>query len=259
MKKIFAVLAIAILLFGCTDPDVPKDPEVVGYGNMVSVNYILTVDGKFYDTNIESVARANGVEISSDSTKYQPLTFFALLGEGLIDGFVNEVVGMESGETKNFTISSQYGYGLSDPSLVYEMERYYEKDMIDTVPLSYFEDRNIDIEEGSSFQTDIGPVFISELNESHANLTYVFEPGDVFYYGGLPQRVLSGANFKYHIIIDVVEGEAYTTLSPGTGKLTTLYVTSITNDTIVFDENHPLAGKNLDYTVTVLSISKQGS
>jgi hypothetical protein len=129
--------------------------------------------------------------------------------------------------------------------------------MTEVVPVSYFNERDIEIKEGESFDTDIGTVFISSFNDTHANLTYVFQQGDIFYYMGLPQEVTESKDGVYTIKLDVVEDGRYTTISPVSGKVIQTTVMNITNDTIVFNENHQLAGKTLDYTVTVSDVEKE--
>ncbi|MFH2100499.1 MAG: FKBP-type peptidyl-prolyl cis-trans isomerase, partial [Candidatus Micrarchaeota archaeon] len=231
----------------------------VEYGDTVSVNYVLRVDGEVMDTNIESIAIAEGIYFGP-GPKYSPLEFQVLLGEGLIDGFVNSVVGMKVADTKTFTIPPEDGYGLYDESLVFNVSRYYEMGMVEVVPLEYFEGLNITLENGTSFETDVGTVFIDSLNETHADLVYVFEVGDIFYYAGLPQMVVNRTNGTYTIMIDVLEGKSYTTLSPKTGQLAMVSVKALGDDTITFDENPFLSGKSLDYSVTLVSLAKpQGS
>ncbi len=196
------------------------------------------------------------VEHPASSTKYEPLTFTALIGGGMISGFVDGVVGMKENETKSFTVLPADGYGSYYPEFVFTTSRQYDMDMIEVVPISFFDDKDIEIENGSSFQLDIGTVFIDGFNDTHANLTYVFKVGDIFYYAGLPHEVTGSSNYTYTITRDVINGSTYQTLSPVTGQLSYIRVINITDDTITFDENHRLAGKNLDFEVTVVGIKK---
>jgi FKBP-type peptidyl-prolyl cis-trans isomerase 2 len=260
MKKFLAVLALMVLLFGCIDEPTPE--VVVEYGDEVGVYYSLYIDGKIRDTNIESIAQQEGVYNPEMPEKYsQPFTFKALRGEGVIAGFVDGVVGMKLNESKNFTVNPEDGYGVKNMTLVYNISRYYQQPMIEQVPIEYFEDKNITVEDGISFETDIGTVFIDGFTDTYANLTYVFEPGDIFYYANLPHKVTSGFDpitYMYTIERDVTLGSTYYTLSPVSGELSYLTVIAMDNETITFDENEPLTGAYLDYQVTVVDVTKQG-
>lgn len=258
MKKFLAAILFGVLLFGCVNPP-PEEKLAVEYGDNVSAYYILSVDGVVKDTNIESVARENGLYMSEMPQKYQPFVFNALLGGGIINGFVNGVVGMGVNETRSFTVPPEEGYGAYDSSLRYNISRYYDLPMIEEVPPSYFHQRNITIEDGISFETEIGTVFISGYTDEYVNLTYIFQEGDIFYYANLPHKVMVGTNYTYKILRDVVLNQTYYTLSPVTNQLSFLKVVEIGNETITFDENPALAGKYLDYQVTVVNITRQSS
>ena len=112
MKKfaIFSIAALisAVILFsGCVDQRTVKS------GDTVSVDYILITDGKVFDTSIESVAKENGIV----KPAYGPLNF--TVGKGMvIKGFDKDVIGMKVGESKNFTIPPEEGYGPVDPNAI---------------------------------------------------------------------------------------------------------------------------------------------
>jgi FKBP-type peptidyl-prolyl cis-trans isomerase 2 len=246
------------MYFGCVGQNNVQNnekitPRVVEYGDNVSVNYVLVVDGKVVDTNIESVARENA--IYSPFGNYRPLTFKVLLGQKeLLPAFVKATVGMKINETKQVVISPRDGYGEYNDSLVYNVSRYYNKSFYEKIPLSYFKSKNITVENGTSFDTEIGKVFIVDYDNESATIMYLFQVGDSFDLNGFHQVVVAIANETYTIMFDVRENGTYKTISPKTGQPVRLRVTKLENDTFTVDENHPLAGKTLYFNITVVDI-----
>jgi len=258
MKKLLVLFAIGFLLLGCINPPPPEQPTAY-YGDTVTVDYILTVDGKITDTSIEQVARDNA--LYTPFRTYQPLRFKMELGGSLIDGFVKGIVGMKAGESKIFEIPpGDDAYGNYEPRKAYNVSRYYKFNALEEVPISYFEDKNIALEMGTGFDTDIGTVFIQNISNDTGVVTimYVFQPGEGFSYNGLHHVVVKGTdeNLTYTIMLDVRENATYTTTSLIDGKIASLRVIGLTNETITFDENHPLAGKTLVYNITLLDLEK---
>ncbi len=257
MKRLFVLLAIGFFLFGCINPP-PQDRELptAFYGDNVTVDYTLMVDEKVVDTSMEGVARENG--IYSPFRTYTPLRFKLLLGNEtpFIPGFVKGIVGMKVNESKIITVPPEDGYGYYDPYGVYNVSRYYNMSAFESVPRSYFEERNITIENGTSFNTDIGTVFVEDLNDTEVTLMYLLQPGDDFTSNGFHQVVVESNNFTYKIMFDVRVNGTYHTTSLRTGKPASLRVIALTNDTITFDENHPLAGKTLLFNVTLRDLER---
>lgn len=278
MRKYLAFAMLLVLFFGCIDqppPNPPPEdkPDVVEYGDEVDVYYAVWINETseqeingtinktsklvLVDTNMESVAIDEGI-YSSGSPKYKPLKFRVLLGDGMIDGFVNAVVGMQANQTKEFIVTPEEGYGNHNPLLVFNIPRYYERPISESVPLDFFASKGILIEKGMPFETDVGTSFISEVDEEAgmAEITYLFEIGDVFYFNGIPQAVIGSSGENYTIMVDVTEDGRYHTISPLTNTEVYVTATNITNETITFDENHPLAGKDLYYLIELSDIWK---
>lgn len=113
MKKIFLLIMIAaILLSGCVD----KTNKVVKIGDNISVDYTGSfVDGKVFDTSIESVANLNGLP---PREIYEPLKFrVGQKPSAVIEGFDKGVIGMKKGQTKLLTIPPEEAYPIN-PSMI---------------------------------------------------------------------------------------------------------------------------------------------
>ena len=83
-----------------------EEGKVVTEGNLVKVNYSLTVDGNVVDRSQEG----------------KPLEF--KVGENqVIPGFEEALVGMKVGEKKSFELSPDKGYGQEDPRAIQTVEK----------------------------------------------------------------------------------------------------------------------------------------
>jgi FKBP-type peptidyl-prolyl cis-trans isomerase 2 len=88
--------------------EVKKNEEVkmVSEGNVIKVNYTLTVDGNVIDS----------------STKGSPLEF-KVGSKQVISGFESAVIGMKMGDKKSFQVAPDKGYGLENPSAIQRVTR----------------------------------------------------------------------------------------------------------------------------------------
>ncbi|MEW6035191.1 MAG: FKBP-type peptidyl-prolyl cis-trans isomerase [Candidatus Micrarchaeota archaeon] len=222
----------------------------VSLGDYVSVIYSLRVDGEVIDTNNATLANESG--IYSPARKYQPFNFTVQFNEGVIDGFIINVVGMRMNETITFSVPPERGYGPYDPKKVVVVPRYYNKSLYETVPRSYFEAQGLAVENGTSFETAYGPVFVSDLNDENVTIFYVLKPNSGFIVNGLPQKVASLDNLTATIEYMLAVNETYRLPDPSTGAQTTFTVVDKTDQNITIDSNHPLANKTLDFKVTLI-------
>ncbi len=257
MKKILLTvffLSMALLMAGCTGQQQPQQnaTPAAQYGDLVSVDYTLRVDGKVIDTSLPDVASRSG--IASPSRTYQPMSLRLMLGGQKINGFVNGIVGMEQGETKNFTVAAVDGYGLSDPSKIMNQSRYYNMSVYENVPMDYFVSQNVSVEKGKVFPSAVGYVAVDNFTNDTVRIRYLISPGQQFAVGGLPQTVVNVTNDTIVIRVDVVQGHTYT-VTHLSGVNATSRAVHVDNETVVMDENNPLAGKDLDFEVTLRSIT----
>ena len=318
---IFVVLA-AVLLFGCINPPQPQanntsyyqPPPVIGPANnttltqqplpadytvnfrdKVWVNYTLWVDGKVLDTNNATLANESG--IYNPARKYEPLSFTVELNKGIIDGFVLNVIGMKVNEMLRFSVDPERGYGPYDPQKVitmdryYNMSRYYEKSLYETVPRSYLESQGLNITKGAGYATPYGTVFIDSFNDTDVTLFYILVPGGNFTFNGIPQTVVNMTNLTATMELMLADNEtyllshpttgerlpfkvvgkndqnitmelllqenySYVLTSPVSGQTERFKVIGVADQNYTLDSNHALANKTLDFQVTLLKVER---
>jgi FKBP-type peptidyl-prolyl cis-trans isomerase 2 len=231
----------------------PVPPDyTVSLGDQASVLYTLWVDGKVYDTNDASVANESG--IYSPDRRYQPLNFTVIFNSGIIDGFVINTIGLKLNETIEYDVDPQRGYGLYNPADVVVTPRYYNKSMYETIPRAYFTEKNLDVSNGTSYNTPYGPVFIYDSNEDNVTIFYVLKAGEMFALNGIPQKVVRVNNGTATIEFAFTVNETYALPDPKTGARTMFTVTEVNPQNITLDGNHPLANKTLHFRETLLDV-----
>lgn len=232
--------------------------DVATFGDQVWVNYTLLVNGTVFDTNNITLARQAGIY---DPTRtYDPLTFNLSIGQGVIPGFVLNIVGMKLNETSRFTVQPAQGYGPYDPTKVYVIPLYYNTSLFETVPLDYFTQRNLSIENGTAFNTSSGLVTVQGISGDNVTLFYFLQPGQTMSFNGVPTRVVSvDKNLTAELEFDLDVNKTYELPNPQTGVPGYSTILNKTNSTITVDFNHPLAGKTLDFEVTLLKIVRPPS
>lgn len=256
------LLLLPLLLFGCIGPDNGNNSQGAGnisaqYGDVVTVDYTLKVDGEVIDTSMLSVAKANG--IYDPDRSYSPLTFSMLLNGYVIPGFVNGILGMQVGEAKNFTVAPADGYGAIDQSKISIMPRYYNKSVFEEVPMSFFELNNITVEAGEVFSSEAGYVGIENYTNDTVTIRYIFSIGHKFAMFGIPQTVVNITNDTMLLRSDMEENKTYLLKDAATGQTIPLRVAHADEESITLDDNHHLAGKELDYEVIVRSVARPSS
>ncbi len=284
MKKfaIFSIAALisAVILFsGCIDQRTVKS------GDTVSVDYILTTDGKVVDTTIESVAKENNIYVAG--RKYQPLNFTVGKGE-MIKGFDEGVIGMKVGETKTLTVPPEKGYGPIDPRAIHVIP------VIQSIPATTTLPRVLEIP-ANQFEAQFGPnhtvgdnVQIPGTNVNltvkslgtNVSLAYNFTVGYKISQTGAPwnetvvsiddKNITTRADVKKNDIVQLQNAPWNTTVIDVNSTNITLKHNAIPdteipsmfgsmrvhfNETsVILDSNPKLAGKTLIFNVTLRSI-----
>lgn len=231
------------------EPGLPPDYSV-DLGDTIWVEYTMWVDDEVRDTSNETLAKEAGIYNSRRT--YEPFSFVVAFNEGVITGFVVNVIGLRMDETVYFNVDPERGYGPYDPANVFVVPRYYNKSLLETVPRSYLEEQGVNITEGAAFDTDYGTVFIESVNDENATLFYILQEGDKFLFNGVLQQVHSVGNLTATIEYLLAENGTYMLPNPQTGAPTAYRVTEKTEQNITLDGNHLLANETLRFKVTLV-------
>jgi FKBP-type peptidyl-prolyl cis-trans isomerase 2 len=173
----------------------------ITYGDSADVWYTgMFTNGTVFDTNIEEVAKQ--WDIYNESLSYEPAKIFVdpnyefYPPEGyenytnsFIPGFLEGLIGMDAGETKEITIPPEEAYGVWNTTMSemfgmgsYPLESVIESEISEnkTALLQSFPD--IDLTEGSVFDygavafEKAGVLNASIINITDENITYKLEP-----------------------------------------------------------------------------------
>jgi FKBP-type peptidyl-prolyl cis-trans isomerase 2 len=226
----------------------------VSIGDHVWVNYSLYVNGTLLDTNDPVLARQSG--IYNSQRKYGPFDFDVQFNKGIIDGFLLGVIDMKVNDTQVFDVDPARGYGPYDPKKVITVDRYYTRNLTESVPRSFFVQQGINVSQGEGFDTQFGTVFIQDFNDENVTIFYLglVDKGFNFTFNGLPQQVVESSNLTTTIERMLEVGKVYQLPDPATGSPVNFRVLGKTNQSITLDGNNPLANDTLHFTVKVLKI-----
>ncbi len=276
---IIMLFLVTIVLLGCTQPVPPETNKTTGgfinntsnvappietngsilpsdysanIGDTVVVDYTLWVDGKVFDTTNETLAREEGIYEAYRA--YKPMPFKLVFHEGIIDGFVGNIVGMKINETIGFYVEPELGYGSYDPQKVIVVPRYYNMSLYEEIPRSYLEELGVEIVNGSGFQTTTGMVFITDINNDTDMVTiyYLLSRDQQFRTNNIPQKVVNVTLTTAEIEYILQENQTYILPDPETLVTTTYKVIGKTDNNITLDSNSPLADKTLKFRVTLV-------
>ncbi|NOQ37763.1 hypothetical protein GQ472_02635 [archaeon] len=289
--SVIAILLIFFLAFAASKnfdfspSDSSSSPVLaVDVGDTVSVNYIgRFTDSKVFDTSYESVAKENDLYV--EGRDYTPLTFGVGAGQ-MIKGFDDAVVGMALGETKTVTIPPEDAYGASDPEMVIDiptsldrimyLEREFEISSSD-FDNAFGKEPILDDIVGAMFPWNFT---VKEISPENITLEYMMEIGDTFI---MPQTAWNSTvtekngttltimqNPEEGQVIQTLFGPASITFTEDTislqvnaetgQEIMTPYgqgtVVSVSEGSITFDLNPPMAGKTLIFDITVENVTK---
>ncbi len=248
MKKIFILLLISLILFGCTE----KEEIIVEMGDLVTVDYITYLEnGTVIDTSLEEVAIEN--DIHSTNKEYLPLEVPILDNNGYIKGFTYGLKDLANGSNETLIIYPDMAYGKHNESEVFELPKYYSFPLIEE--LNKTEEKTYEINE--TFKEQVWNVTVINVT----NNTYVFrhDPkiNQTFINMGIPQKIYDINETHALIEVDLEEGAKHYFEHPKTHSLRTGVVTSIVDNIITIDFNRELAGKIIYMDVWVRNITKR--
>ncbi|MDW5562815.1 MAG: FKBP-type peptidyl-prolyl cis-trans isomerase [Methanomassiliicoccus sp.] len=274
-KSSLVVVVLVLLVVGGSVGayELMGSDRTVQSGDLVKVNYIGKLpNGQVFDTSLYSVATDNATypkalcfSFRGNSSTYTTLSF-TVGKDSMIEGFENGVMGMKAGETKTFVITPDEAYGDANTSKITTMN------LTETIPvqktMSVTEFKAYFGESPTKFTLYTDPnygwtVWTTMVDSSNVVLqnqpvngtTYkAFDSSTDPSYGWniTAEYDSTGTNIIIHHHLDA--SSAMTV--KGIDSSTTLYVTGVDESagTAVIDKNNQILGKDLTFTVTVVSI-----
>jgi FKBP-type peptidyl-prolyl cis-trans isomerase 2 len=276
MDRRALLLLLLLLLAGC-------EKIVVDHGDSVLLTYTGAFqNGTIFDTNDRSLA------LQFPDKRFQPLAVTIGKG-GVIPGFENALLGMQEGKTKTVNVKPQDGYGTYDASLVFTIQKtlVFERDITvrRTVEVSKAEllqrMQAASISAGEMFNTENFIYNVTSVKSGNVTLYIVNLTHNPVQLEGMPweSSIMSQTPATYVFRHNVVAEETYNTengpyiaaLNATHVTLQTIFrkgqqfvvsgtpgsVTRETDESVTVDFNHPLAGHELVFTITVDKIDKR--
>lgn len=235
----------------------PTPPPVLTaqFGDNVSVDYTLVVEnGSVYDTSLESVARA--ANIYRSGVTYKPLEITIGAGQ-VIPGFESPIIGMKVGDRKNISIPPKDAYGEYNVSLVQVSARAYPVPRVEAVLVADFLDAFPGFNFSSESTISTGQWNATIVDHTNQTVTIRHDPviGQTIQTPTWPESVIALNATSITLRRDPVEGKMYV-VSDAAGTQRMAKVTGMTDDVLMLDLNHPLAGQALNFSLALVSITR---
>ncbi len=278
---IIVVIVIASIYFGYgflsnTQEPFGSSDDVADIGDTVEVDYTGTYeDGSIFDTTYEEVANNNYLYPKAGSFEekgnYQPFKFvMGSMGVSIQDvqmpAFADAIEGMTVGQTETITLDSEDGFGVRDDSLVKNIN------LTESFPIFTTNLNVSDFEQRYQVSPSIGlnvpdseygwNVSVYFIDTSTDEVTLKHEPyiGEIIDYNGVwTSEVISvdasvnpghGEILIRHIITENDVSSLYGEDIEGNFVVTGLDTGA---GTATLDYNHEGVGKNLIFTITLVS------
>ncbi|MCM2356596.1 MAG: thioredoxin family protein [Geobacteraceae bacterium] len=234
--------------------DLDEDPARVQPGDLVQVNYVLTLeDGSLVGTTFAEAASDKGRKKSEAYREQQGFAPVEVVAGAPSEppGIGDALAGMAAGGKKRVKISADKGYGPIDPAKRVTFPRI--KSMPRTIRLSAAEYvQHFEGFPSPGKEVRLSPYVagrVAEVGERDVKLEMVARDGERF-------------EESFGSVTVGVDGEKVNlTLSPRSGARFEVEsregrVAVVDNDTFTVDFNHPLAGRDLLLDLEVVSLTK---
>lgn len=226
---------------------------VAKQGDNVKVNYVGTLDnGSVFDTSLEAVAKTT--KDYNPSRKYEPLQF-SIGGGQVLPDFENAVIGMKVGETKKIKILAVNGYPINPQMIVGDIPiDMILKTSYDT-PLNSFETAiGAKAEIGKEFTLPNSPLKIKITAFNAENVT--FAPiATIGQKVQMPFRewsaVVSSVDSENITLKRDVKIDQRISVNGQVGR-----VVDVNDKVFKLDLNLPIAGKDLNFEISLVEIVK---
>ncbi|MEM4247682.1 MAG: FKBP-type peptidyl-prolyl cis-trans isomerase [Candidatus Nanoarchaeia archaeon] len=282
-KLIVAAIGIVVIvaLFGGYFAFTKLSPAAEN-GDIVKVDYILKLEnGSVIDTNIQKIAEENG--IFNEQRKYEPMQITVGSGQ-VIPGFDRALIGMHKGQTKTVTIPPEEAYGEYKIESIGNITRKFEYDRVVNanfskvaVPIENFVQHfGVNATKGAIVEEPMSDFKfkVLDVNEENATVIAYYKIGQVIQ---VPTTrfnatvIAVGANsvtfrqdppesaYKQYgnVIYEVTPTKIIETVDVEVGERVPYgIIKEVNDDYILLDMNHPLAGKTLVFTITIVNIMK---
>lgn len=167
LKKLVLILLIGsvVLFSGCAgmndntngNDTTGTGENVVENGDIVTLDYTLMYEnGTVVETSVDDIAEENdNIEQSREPLEFE------VGSQQMIAGINEGVLGMSEGEQKTLTLPPEEAFGPYREDLVQSMaiEEYQNATNSNTTP-----------EQGEQIMTQMGPITVSDVNETHITL-----------------------------------------------------------------------------------------
>lgn len=268
-ELLLALFFIMFILFiGCTQQSITESKinKTVEFGDRVFVDYVLKANITDYtnnvtkeaiiDTSLENVAKQSS--IFNEKRKYGALLVRMENNNGLLPGFTRAIVGMKEGQNKTFSLKPEDGYGTYNKTKIFSLKKLYNLSRYESIMIEYFKMNNISYELGTNLSSKYLNARVINITNTSVLLKYLPEENKSFIFNGLNQTVVSFDEDNITIKISAKVGNRYLTKSPKSEQTQVIAIAENATD-IMFDSNHPLAGKTLIFTIFINQIKKADS
>jgi len=270
--SVVAMLLALLVLSACSGPAAQR-------GDAVSVYYTGTfTNGTIFDTNDP----ANKVVFPAPESHFTPLPF--TIGKGMvIPGFENAVIGLKKGDSTSVLIKAREAYGTFDAKLLFSVPKSTSTPLYLEVPKdSVVEKQTIVAALKNPSELAVGKILpttnfkynITAINDTHVSMRIVQAANPVDF-GGSPWKSALDHETKDAVVYRhlVMGGDTFTTGNgPYYASLNATHVTIDSTlrvgDTFIYgdrrgrivsetlssfsvDGNHPLAGNDLQFAITL--------
>ncbi len=272
------VLLIIISFAGCTSggtpsptpapttaPPTPKAPAVtVEAGDLVWIQYTGRVQGtgEVFDTTYQEIGTDDSINkteifplsiVQSMDAHYGPLGLIVGKGQTLM-ALENTLIGMGIGEEKSITIPPKDAYGARKSEYVVSYPRKQEFPIEVEVPLKdYIDGVGKEPSRGDTVPaTPYWDAVVTDVTGNTVRMVQMAEDGkevNTIYGPG----VIHTTDSTIEILFNPEVG-SYVQTNIGTAR-----VVSVGETEMVFDFNHPLAGKTLVFDIKIENITKKDS